>query len=73
MNQGKHLLEAASWDACIEYTLKAVDFIDRLPDWDNDAHNKTKQQCFKGMASQCKSAVKHSSLDKNRYTEIKAQ
>ena len=73
ITQGKQLLESDSFDAAIEYILRAAEFVDRLPDWDNAAHNKAKLQCFRGLATQCKAALKYSSFDKMKYTEIKAQ
>ena len=67
------MLESDSFEAAIEYVLKAADYVERLPDWDNTAHNKAKQQCFRGLATQCKAAVKYSTFDKTKYGEVKAQ
>lgn len=73
ITQGKQLLESESFDAAIEYILKSADYVERLPDWENAAHNKAKQQCFRGLATQCKAAVKYSAFDKLKYVEVKAQ
>lgn len=31
--------------------------MDGMPNWDNPAHNKSKEQCFKSLAVQCKKAL----------------
>ncbi|KAK3581687.1 hypothetical protein CHS0354_032407 [Potamilus streckersoni] len=71
INQGKQLTEAEAWEGSIEYVIRAAELVDKLPDWDNPTHNKIKLQCFKGLLSQGKSALKHSDLDRAKYQSIR--
>lgn len=71
ISQGKQLQDAGSWEASLEYILQAWECVGNTPDWDNVAHNKSKEMCFRNLATQCKKSVKESSLDKDAYIAIK--
>lgn len=69
--QGKQLQDAGSWEASLEYILQAWGCVGNLPDWDNVAHNKNKEMCFRNLSVQCKKALKESMLDRDTYLSIK--
>ena len=57
VNQGQTLVASQLWDSAVNYVLMAWSYVDGMPDWDNPSHNKSKEQCFKGLAAQCKKST----------------
>lgn len=55
--QGQILLNSQLWESTLNYVLMAWDYVEGMPDWDNPAHNKSKEQCFKALAVQCKKSL----------------
>ncbi|XP_070548257.1 uncharacterized protein [Ptychodera flava] len=73
VDQGKTLMKSEFWETVIDYALMAWKFVEKLPDWDNPAHNGLKDQCFKSLATQCKQALKKSRFEKEKYHQIKSR
>lgn len=71
INQGKQLLDAGSWEASMEYILEAWDVVQQTPDWDNIAHNKSREMCYRTLATQFKKSLKESDLGKEAYEDLK--
>lgn len=57
VNQGNTLVSSQLWESSVNYVLMAWKYVDGMPNWDNPAHNKSKEQCFKSLAVQCKKAL----------------
>ncbi|KAL9965410.1 hypothetical protein ACROYT_G029209 [Oculina patagonica] len=72
VNQGQTLLDSQLWESTVNYVLMAWSFVDGMPDWDNPSHNKSKEQCFKGLAVQCKKALMKlkSSLSEEKCADL---
>ena len=72
VNQGQTLVASQLWDSTVNYVLMAWSYVDGMPDWDNPSHNKSKEQCFKGLAAQCKKALLKlkSSLSEEKCTDF---
>ncbi|XP_013383684.1 tethering factor for nuclear proteasome STS1 isoform X2 [Lingula anatina] len=73
LDQGRVLLAAQAYEAVINYCLIAWEYVERLPNWDDYAHNKSKEQCFRTLSSQCMQAIKKATLEKEKYREYKAR
>ncbi|KAI8505662.1 hypothetical protein Bbelb_168510 [Branchiostoma belcheri] len=71
LNQGKALQFSQEWGACIDYTLRAWRCVSDLPTFDCPSHNAAKQQCYSGLAKQCKKALSQSYLEKERYNQFR--
>lgn len=70
ISQGKQLQDTGFWESSLEYILEAWECVSNLPDWDNVAHNKSKEMCYRNLSTQCKKALKESNLDKEAYLSI---
>lgn len=58
IDQARQLIASEHWSSVSEYILIALTYVDSLPDWDNPAHNKHKQQMFKVLSSHLLTSVK---------------
>ena len=72
VNQGQTLVASQLWDSAVNYVLMAWSYVEGMPDWDNPSHNKSKEQCFKGLAAQCKKALMKlkSSLSEEKCADL---
>lgn len=72
VSQGQTLVASQLWDSAVNYVLMAWSYVDGMPDWDNPSHNKSKEQCFKGLAAQCKKALMKlkSCLSEEKCTDL---
>ncbi|XP_068686194.1 uncharacterized protein [Montipora foliosa] len=70
VSQGNTLVSSQLWESTVCYVLMAWTYVDGMPNWDNPAHNKSKEQCFKSLAVQCKKAL---TKLKNSLTQDKCQ
>ncbi|EDO45244.1 predicted protein [Nematostella vectensis] len=57
IDQGKSLLSSKLWKAVVEYVFMACSYVDDLPVWESPAHNCSKNNSFKMLALQCKTAL----------------
>ena len=70
VTQGNTLVSSQLWESSLSYVLMAWTYVDGMPNWDNPAHNKSKEQCFKSLAVQCKKAL---TKLKSSFTEEKCE
>ena len=70
MGQGQTLLDLQQWELSLSYVLMAWSYVNGMPNWDNPSHNKSKEQCFKALAVQCKKALTNL---KNSLTQEKCK
>lgn len=72
INLGNTLLSSQLWDSSVSYVLMAWTYVDGMPNWENTAHNKSKEQCFKTLAVQCKKALTRltSSLTQDKCQDL---
>ncbi|GAB6027461.1 hypothetical protein CHUAL_001719 [Chamberlinius hualienensis] len=73
VDQGKQFLSCNQWTTAIDYVLMAWSYVYDLPDWDNEAHNKLKQSCFKSLATQCMNALKKGKFSQEYYQDIESR
>ncbi|CAH1262253.1 Hypp2532 [Branchiostoma lanceolatum] len=71
LHQGKALQFSQEWGACLDYTLRAWRCVSDLPTFDCPSHNAAKEQCYSGLAKQCKKALGQSFLEKERYNQFR--
>ncbi|CAH3175043.1 unnamed protein product [Porites lobata] len=70
VGQGQTLLDLQLWELSLSYVLMAWSYVNGMPNWDNPSHNKSKEQCFKALAVQCKKALTNL---KNSLTQEKCK
>lgn len=70
--QGQTLLNSQLWESTVNYVLLAWEYVEGMPDWDNPVHNKSKEQCYKALAVQCKKAIMKlkSSLSEDKCKDL---
>ena len=56
LNDGMH------WDALIDYSIIAWNYVRSTPIWDNNSHNTTRKQCFKLLANNVLNSLKNGGL-----------
>ncbi|XP_072900646.1 uncharacterized protein [Hemitrygon akajei] len=71
LEQGKLLLQAGCWETSLNYTLIAWRYTSELPHWDNSFHNESTQQCFTLLAAQGTTALQRSSLELEKYKQLR--
>ena len=64
------LLTAQCWEALVQYVIIAWKFNTQLPDLDDASHNKSKEICYRTLASQSLQAIKKGHFEKEMYREI---
>lgn len=62
--QCKSLIDSRQWKSAIDYIIVAWKYVHQLPDWDDDTHNKLKEQCYKRMSSNLVSSLKKGTFQK---------
>ncbi|XP_062906589.1 uncharacterized protein LOC134347912 [Mobula hypostoma] len=71
LEQGKLLLQAGCWETSLNYMLIAWQYTSELPHWDNSFHNESTQQCFTVLAAQGTTALQRSSLELEKYKQLR--
>ncbi|XP_067848457.1 uncharacterized protein [Heptranchias perlo] len=71
LEQGRLLLQAECWETALDYILIAWRYTSELPQWDNSFHNECTQQCFTALAVQCTTGLQRSSLELEKYKQLK--
>ncbi len=56
--QCKTLTDSQQWKSSINYICMAWKFVYELPDWNDSAHNKNKEMCYKKLVTHLTNALK---------------
>lgn len=62
-NHTSKLCEGLHWDALIDYTIIAWNYVRATPIWDNNSHNSIRRQCFKILSNHCSNSLKLGGLN----------
>lgn len=73
LERGQQLSTAEQWNALLEYVQLAWNFVRKLPDWEDPAHNRAKLLCFRGLATHCMIAIKKAPLEPCHFRALIAR
>lgn len=72
VEQSRQLNESENWDALLDYSLIAWNYVRSTPVWENNSHNASRRTCFKILAWHCLCALKSAGihLGEQRLTDF---
>ncbi|KAL3179797.1 hypothetical protein MRX96_037778 [Rhipicephalus microplus] len=73
LQRGQQLCQAEQWSSLLEYAQQAWNFVCKMPDWQDNSHNKAKLVCLRTLAAHCSTALKKVSLDQRQLQTLIAR
>lgn len=73
LQRGQQLCQAEQWSSLLEYAQQAWNFVCKMPDWQDNSHNKAKLVCLRTLAAHCSTALKKVSLDQRQLQALIAR
>lgn len=62
VDQSRVLHDSQNWDALLDYSIMAWNYVRSIPTWDNYAHNTSRRHCFKVLSWHCLESLRYGGL-----------